>query len=207
MPKPFNKPSQCASQRALRHSTATTLVSRGLLAYTCVVALLLCAPAQAKQGDKAQPLYATADALRVDDAKGVSVFTGNVVITKGSIVINADRFEVRDGADGAQIGIATANAGRTATFSQDRDTDNESIRGRAQRIDYNSATERLELTGNAVMQRFRGDTMADETAGQRIVYTSQDAKFVVDGSVKGGPSSGRVRAVLAPKPSAAAPAQ
>jgi lipopolysaccharide export system protein LptA len=43
--------------------------------------------------------------------------------------------------------------------------------------------------------------MADETAGERIVYTAQDSKFVVDGSINGSSKSdGRVRAVLAPKP-------
>jgi len=193
------------SAQALAHKPAALLLA-SLMWFSVLVLALLCAPAQAKKEDKNQPLYATADALRVDDANRVSVFTGNVVITKGSIVIKADRFEVRDGANGAQIGIATSNAGRLATFSQDRDVDNESIRGQAARIDYNSATERLELTGKAVMRRFRDGTMADETAGERIVYTSQDAKFVVDGSVKNGSqSSGRVRAVLAPKPSAPAP--
>ena len=202
MPKPpLNSPIQ-----ALTHKPAAMRLASLLWLGLLASALLCVPPAQAKQSDKDQPLYATADALRVDDANGVSVFTGNVVITKGSIVIKADRFEVRDGVDGAQIGIATSNAGRLATFSQDRDVDNESIRGQATRIDYNSATERLELTGKALMRRFRGDTMADETAGERIVYTSQDAKFVVDGAVKtGSQSSGRVRAVLAPKPSAPAP--
>ncbi|UFS55703.1 lipopolysaccharide transport periplasmic protein LptA [Comamonadaceae bacterium M7527] len=201
MPKlPLHPPVQVFA----RQSAALRLAS--LMVFSLLVAALLCMPVQAKQGDKDQPLYATADALRVDDANRVSVFTGNVVITKGSIVIKADRFEVRDGVDGAQIGIATSYAGRLSTFSQDRDVDNESIRGQATRIDYNSATERLALTGKAVMRRFRGDTMADETAGERIVYTSQDARFVVDGAVKtGSQSSGRVRAVLAPKPSTPAP--
>jgi lipopolysaccharide export system protein LptA len=173
----------------------------------CALAVMLAAwamPSLAKQSDKDQPLYATADNLRVDDASGVSIFTGNVVITKGSIIIHADRFEVRDGADGAQVGIATASNGRVATFSQDRDVDNESIRGQALRIDYNSSTERLELTGKAVMRRFRGETMADETAGERIVYTAQDEKFAVDGGNKGAGSDGRVRAVLTPKPTAPA---
>ena len=191
-------PNQTVSIIRTRLLTPSWLLSAGVVALACFSAGL---PAQAKQSDKQQALYATADALRVDDANGVSVFTGNVVITKGSIVIKADRFEVRDGPNGAQIGVATANGSGVATFSQDRDVDNESIRGRARRIDYNSVSERLELTGKAVMQRFRGNTMADETAGERIVYTAQDSKFVVDGSINGSSKSdGRVRAVLAPKP-------
>jgi lipopolysaccharide export system protein LptA len=77
-------PNQTASIIRTRLLTPSWLLSAGVVALACFSAGL---PAQAKQSDKQQALYATADALRVDDANGVSVFTGNVVITKGSIVI------------------------------------------------------------------------------------------------------------------------
>lgn len=84
--------------------------------------------AWAKKSDRDEPLYATADQLTSDDKTRVSVFTGNVVITKGTIEIRADRFEVREDAQGNQIGIATVTGTRNATFSQERDIPGEMVK-------------------------------------------------------------------------------
>ena len=43
--------------------------------------------AQAEKADRNQPMNIEADALRHDDLKQTSVFTGNVVLTKGTILI------------------------------------------------------------------------------------------------------------------------
>lgn len=156
--------------------------------------------ALAKSSDRDQPLYATADQLISDDKRRVSVFTGNVVITKGTIEIRADRFEVREDPQGNQIGIATVTGDRIATFSQERDVPGEVVKGQAKRIDYYSATQFLELTGDAQMRRLRDGQIADETMGHTIRYNSDDGKFAVvgkSGAKDGG--DGRVRAVIAPR--------
>ncbi|HWJ95869.1 MAG TPA: LptA/OstA family protein, partial [Telluria sp.] len=43
--------------------------------------------ARAEKADRDKPMNVEADALRYDDIKQTSVFTGRVVITKGTIVI------------------------------------------------------------------------------------------------------------------------
>ena len=156
--------------------------------------------AWSKKSDRDEPLYATADQLTSDDKTRVSVFTGNVVITKGTIEIRADRFEVREDAQGNQIGIATVTGTRNATFSQERDIPGEMVKGQAKRIDYYSATQSLELTGDAQMRRLRDGQIADETMGHTIRYNSDDGKFAVVGKAgaKDG-GDGRVRAVIAPR--------
>ncbi len=156
--------------------------------------------ALAKSSDRDEPLYATADKLTADDKTRVSVFTGNVVITKGTIEIRADRFEVREDADGNQIGVATVTGDKNATFSQDRDIPGEVVKGQAKRIDYFSANQSIELTGDAQMRRFRDGQIADETMGHTIRYNSDDGKFFVVGKAgTKGTGDGRVRAVIAPR--------
>ena len=65
--------------------------------------------AWAEKADRGKPMNIEADALRYDDVKQVSIFTGRVVLTKGSIQIRGDRLEVRQDPDGFQFGVATGD--------------------------------------------------------------------------------------------------
>ena len=64
------------------------LISILLSAVLAVAGVL---PAAAESADRDKPMNAEADALRYDDLKQSSVFTGNVVITKGTIVKDLER--------------------------------------------------------------------------------------------------------------------
>ena len=55
------------------------------------LALLEAMPAVAEKADRDKPMNAEADALRYDDLKQSSVFTGNVIITKGTTLIRGAR--------------------------------------------------------------------------------------------------------------------
>lgn len=174
----------------------------------CLTAALWCAgAAQAEKADRNMPLNAEADALRHDDARQTSVFTGNVVITKGTILIRGNQVEVRQDAQGNQFGIVHGTPG---FFRQKRDGVEEFIEGTGQRIDYDSKADTVKFTGNAVLKRFKGTQLNDETAGNVIVYNNTTDVFTVDGGVANRTPSnptGRVRAMLTPVPKeGAAPA-
>lgn len=156
--------------------------------------------ALAEKADRNQPMNAEADALRYDDARQTSVFTGNVVITKGSIVIRGARVEVKQDAQGNQFGTVNGNP---AFFRQKRDGVDEFIEGTAQRIEYDSRADTVRFVGNAVLRRLKGAAVNDETAGAVIAYNNATDVFTVDG----GPANrtaanptGRVRAMLTPVP-------
>jgi lipopolysaccharide export system protein LptA len=154
--------------------------------------------AQAERADRNQPMNAEADALRYDDANKTSVFTGNVVITKGTIIIRGAKVEVRQDPQGNQFGVVT---GSPAFFRQKRDGLEEFIEGQAQRIEYDSKADTVRFTGNAVLRRFKGVELNDETSGGVIAYNNTDDTFTVDGGAASStPSnpSGRVRAMLTP---------
>lgn len=173
----------------------------GAMAWVAVLALGASGGLHAEKADRFQPMNAEADALRYDDARQLSVFTGNVVITKGTIVIRGDRVEVRQDAQGHQFGVVTGSAERPAFFRQKREGLDEHIEGVADRIDYNSQTDVVRFENRAVLRRYRGSVLADETAGSLIVYRNADETFSVDGgpnSRTAANPSGRVRAMLTP---------
>ena len=155
-------------------------------------------------------MNAEADSLRYDDVKQTSVFTGNVVITKGTMIIRADRVEVRQDNEGFQFGTATSAAGKRAFFRQKRDAGDEWIEGEAEIIVYDGKADNVTFNRNATMRRLRGATVADEAYGAQIVYDNTNDMFNVSGGAASGGAgtgnpSGRVRAVLSPRSAASAP--
>lgn len=178
-----------------------------LVPLACV---LLALPAHAEKADRDKPLNIEADSGRYDDLKQIGSFSGNVVVTKGSLTMRAAKIEVRQSPDGYQYGVATALPGQLATFSQKRDGVDETIQGEAERIEYDGKADTVRFVDRAVIRRYRGTTLADETAGSLITYDNTTEVF----SVTGGPAavtpanpSGRVRATLAPREAASAASQ
>lgn len=158
--------------------------------------------AHAEKADRAKPLNVEADNGRYDDVKQLGIFTGNVVLTKGTMSMRAGHIEVRQSPDGAQFGIATADEGKRAIFRQKREGLDEYIEGEGERIEYDGQADVVRFINRAVIRRFRGAVLADETAGSTIVYDNVAEVFnVVGGATAATPTnpSGRVRAVLTPR--------
>jgi lipopolysaccharide export system protein LptA len=170
--------------------------------------------AWAERVDRQQPMNIEADSLRHDEVKQTSVFSGKVVMTKGTIVIRGARLEVRQDAQGNQIGIVTAEPGKRAFFRQKRDTlpgqPPEFIEGEGEVIEYDSRTDNVRLVRRAEMRKLRNDDLTDQLTGGVIVYNNQTDVFTVEGQQPSGGKSGgdgRVRAVLSPKDASALPPQ
>jgi lipopolysaccharide export system protein LptA len=173
---------------------------------TCVLTLLA-GGVSAEKADRSKPMNVEADTLRYDDLKQVSVFSGRVVMTKGSIAVRANQIEVRQDPDGFQYGTITGSSESLAFFRQKRDGVDEFIEGTAQTIVYDGKADTVRFVKKAQLRRLRGTVVADEITGDLIVYENTTDMFSVDGGSKtagGTPSApaGRVRAVLTPKPEA-----
>lgn len=154
--------------------------------------------ALAEKGDRSQPLTIEADKPgTIDLQRQVVVFGGNVVISQGSIRVQAERVEVREGSDGSRTAVAIGARDAPATFRQKRDGVDEYIQGSAERIDYDGRGDVVKFTGNAAVRRLRGTTTADEITGHTIVYDNLAEVFTVQGGPASG--SGRVKAVLTPR--------
>ena len=166
--------------------------------------------APAEQADRSKPMNIEADNMRYDDLKQTSVFTGNVVVNKGTIQIRGTRIDVRQDPEGYQYGVVTAEPGKLAYFKQKRNSGtDEWIEGEV--IEYDSRADNVKFIRRAVMRRLIGATPNDESSGPLIVYDQSNDTFTVNGSSlppNAGVSTqagGRVRAILTPK-AAAAPA-
>ena len=169
------------------------------------VAALGAGSAVAEKADRNKPMNVESDALRYDDLKQTSVFTGRVVLTKGTILIRGARIDVRQDADGSQFGLVTAEAGKLAFFRQKREGLDEFIEGEGESIEYDSRADTVKFINNAQLRRFQGAKLNDEMTGAMIVYNNTTDVFSIDGTpAKGNPgaTSGRVRAMLTPKPDA-----
>jgi lipopolysaccharide export system protein LptA len=166
--------------------------------------------AQAEKADSTKPMNIEADALRHDELKQTSVFTGNVVMTKGTIVLRGAQLDVRQDPEGYQYGVVTAEAGKRAFFRQKRDTvpgqPEEFVEGEGEVIEYDGKADLVKFIRRGELRRYRGGQLSDEITGSINVYNNLTDVFTVDGQKTSGgqPSStagqgGRVRAVLAPK--------
>ncbi len=180
------------------------------LTFLLALSALCFAPGvHAEKADRNKPMNVEADSLRHDDLSQTSVFTGQVVATKGTILIRGARLQVRQDPEGYQYGVVTADPGKRAFWRQKREGADEYIEGEGTTIEYDGKADRVKFIGRAEMRRYRGAVLADETQGSVITYENTTDVFTVDGTPLGArqPSAsagGRVRAVLSPRGAASA---
>ena len=174
-----------------------------------IAAALCCgsSAAWAEKADRDKPMNIESDRLDHDELKQVSIFTGRVVATKGTLILRGAQLEVKQDPDGYQFGVLTPAAGERAFYRQKREGLDEWMEGEGERIEYDGKADRITLIQRAELRRYRGTTLNDEMQGQRIVYENLTDQFTVDGkaSPQAGKTSGRVRAVLTPRKREAAP--
>lgn len=170
-----------------------------------VLSFCLCVgTALAEKADRNKPIHVESDRVTVDDVKQLSVFDGNVVLTQGTMMLRGDRMEVRQDKAGFKQGTVW---GKRAYFRQKRDGVDEWIEAWAERVEYDSRTDKLQLFVRAALKR--GD---DDVLGDYISYDATTEFFqVIGGGAKAASENnpeGRVRTVMQPKskPSATAPA-
>ena len=201
----YNQKHDCSKIRAFMKLSLSPHLWQ--LVPAALVAALLSTAVWAENADRNKPMNAEADALRYDDLKQTSVFTGNVVITKGTTVIRGDRVEVRQDPEGFQQAVVTVAPGKLAFYRKKREGLDEFIEGEAERIEYDSRPDLVKFTTRAVLRRYAGALLADETTGAQITYDNKTDVFAVDGGAQNrsaGNPSGRIRAVLSPRTPASA---
>ena len=161
----------------------------------------------AEKADRDKPMNIEADALRYDDQQQTSVFTGRVVLTKGTILIRGGKLDVRQDSDGYQFGVVLSEPNKQAFFRQKREGLDETIEGEGDTIVYDGRADTVKFMANAKLRRYRGATLSDEFTGGVILYNNTTDVFTIDGALAKaeGAKTGRVRAMLTPKSDAAAP--
>lgn len=170
------------------------------------MALWASSPAFAEKADKNKPINLEADSMSHDEARQTSVLEGGVLLTKGTLLLRAHRVEVRKDAQENQFMSATAKTGERVLFRQKREGLDEFMEGEAARIEYDGKLDVVRLSGNAVMRRLRGATLADESVGSVIVFNNITETLTINGAAASSSQPAqRVRIMLSPKEDKAAP--
>lgn len=150
--------------------------------------------AMAEAADRDKPIDLEADTVKVDDSKQISTYSGNVILTQGTLVIRADKLIVREDSQGFQH---STSLGNPTTFKQKMEGKNEYMEGSAQRIEYDGRMDKVQLYTKAWVKR--GE---DIVHGDYIMYdaNAEYAEVIGGGSQSAGPGTGgRVRAIIQPK--------
>jgi lipopolysaccharide export system protein LptA len=169
---------------------------------------LLGGAAWAEKADRSQQMVIEAERSGVlDMQRQVLVYAGNVVVSQGTLVLRADRIEIREMSDGYRAATAIGGNGKPASYKQKRDGLDETVEGVADRIEFDGRSETLRFVGSGAVRRLRGGVLADEITGALIVWDASAEVFSVEGGSRSATNpNGRVRAVLSPRADNAASA-
>ena len=147
----------------------------------------------AEQADSAKPIEIEANRMSADDARRMNVFEGNVVVTRGTLNIRADRIVVRQDAEGNQYATATGSPVRFRQRQDAKPPAKEGVwmEGEAKRMELDEKSGKIELFEEARVNRG-----GDEVKGNYILVDQRSDFF----TVTPGRGDGRVRATIQPKP-------
>ncbi|EIJ43669.1 lipopolysaccharide transport periplasmic protein LptA [Beggiatoa alba B18LD] len=116
--------------------------------------------------DKDQPINITAEQATIDDIKGIAIYEGNVVVTQGTIRIEADKVTLTY--TKKQTLDKVILDGNPARFKQRPDNSTEDLNAKAEKMEYFATENRLQLTQNAEVWQGK-----DTFTGQRITYDTE----------------------------------
>lgn len=128
-----------------------------LLSSTCAFAL---------PSDRDQPIRVQADSAELDDAKGVAVYRGGVVITQGTLKITGDTVTITQDSNG-DIEVFTS-VGKPAYYEQQPAENKQLVQAYGLTIQYFAANERIVLIDQAKVVQ-EGNTFE----GEKIVYDTR----------------------------------
>ncbi len=114
-----------------------------------LVALLLSPSLAAQQADRDAPAYIEANQVELREKENMSLYTGNVKITKGSIRITGEQIMIKNQAGKLQL---IQIEGTPATFTQLNDL-GEEIRAQSQQMEYRASNGLLELKQDALLEK------------------------------------------------------
>jgi lipopolysaccharide export system protein LptA len=173
-----------------------------------VLNMALCGAAVAEKADTGKPVNFEAEQMAVDDVKQVRTLTGKVIVTRGSMILRADKMILTVTPEGYQSAVLFADAGKLATFRQKRDGGADLwMDGHAERIEYDEKSELVKLISKAQMRRLDGNKPTDNVEAEFISYDSRAEYLSVNNTAKGEskPGAGRIKGSFQTTPDIKAP--
>ncbi|WP_440866846.1 lipopolysaccharide ABC transporter substrate-binding protein LptA [Symbiopectobacterium purcellii] len=148
--------------------------------HAAIASALLAAslPALAVTGDTSQLIHIDSAQQSLDMQGNTVTFTGNVTVKQGTIDVKAEKVVVTrpQGSQGQEVIEAFGNP---VTFYQMQDN-GKPVKGRAQKVRYELAQDKITLTGNAYLEQ-----LDSNVKGDRITYLVKQQQMEALGD-KGG---------------------
>lgn len=156
-----------------------------------LLALAVPAAALAERADRFERTVIRYDGdMRHDTVKGVSRFSDNVVLTRGSLWIASDNLLVTEAPDGYRTYTVTAPKGGVAKFRQKLDGgDDKWINGEGKAIVFREKEDDLTIDEQAVVKVSQHGNVTEEASSTRIIYDARSGQFFAN-------SGGKVRSML-----------
>ena len=153
----------------------------------------------ALSSDQDQPIEVAADYAELDDAKGLTIYKGDVVVTQGSMKVTGDELTVTYTEAGDMDTMIVI--GKPAHFEQMPDNSKVKDEAEALRIEYYSLKNLMYLIKKAVMKQ-----EDSHLSGDKIEYNTLTNKIISKGSAKASSDknskkdgNGRVKIILKQK--------
>ena len=163
---------------------------------TCLA--LCCAAAHAEKADREKNIEFQGDSGGGNAENKTGELVGHVVITQGTMAIQADRVTFKQNADNSLSATAYGNPVR---FREKRDGADDYYEGYAQRIVYDGEKRFIELFDNALLKK-----SGDEIRSNYITYSAATEKFTAEGrpdakppAAGDAPLGARVRGTFQPR--------
>ena len=153
----------------------------------------------ALSSDRSQPIDLEADSADIDDLKGISIYTGNVILTQGSMVIKSSKLTLYTNKDRElEKAIAVGSDKKLATFKQRPEGKDKDFRARSNTMIYYLKKDKIHLIKNAYVWQ-AGDTFS----GDKIIYDTKKETVIASSkkNKEGKPvsSGSRVKVTIQPK--------
>jgi len=136
--------------------------------------------------------------LLLDEKKGISKYKGNVLFTKGTLIIKADTITLYYDDNKLNKAVITGSPADV----QHQPDDEPKIHSQANKMEYFVAEERLFLKGQAFVDQgnrhFSGESIEYDTR-QRIITAANNSSSAIDSkNTENSPPKGRVHVIIGP---------
>lgn len=166
-----------------------------------VAGALMGTVANAEKADANKEMITSAESAVHDDVKQITTFSGNVELTKGTLILKAGKIIIKTDPAGYSFATLLPGPGGFTTFRQKRDGGDFWVEGQAQRIEYDNKTDMVKLFIKAKLKQLEGTKPTNEMEGEFISYDSRNDLFAVNNNASGTSRSGgeRVKVVIQPR--------
>ena len=136
--------------------------------------LLLISPLlHALPEDNAAPIDVKAQTVVIDESSGLSVYTGNAKVSKGSLMLSAEAIQIFSAKNAVKKIIAKGNKEKLAHYKQNQSNQPRFVEARALKITYFVNKQLVRLEGDAhLVQGF------DSFSGEILYYDIKQDKMI-----------------------------